>query len=106
LGSQSTTPPAIDPKTIVVIHPTYREALNLRDVLLTNLDPLVPLAEGGLLPELPQGISIEQYNSRLVELREQLKSIPEGEAHADEFADLTGETVRLCLFNALTNLES
>ena len=106
LGSQSTTPPAIDAKTIVVIHPTYREALNLRDVLLTNLDPSIPLSEGGLLPELPQGISIDQYNSRLREIREQFKTIPEGEAHANEFAELAGEAIRLCLFKALTNFES
>ena len=106
LGSQSTTPPAIDTKTIVVIHPTYREALNLREVLLTNLDPLTPLSEGGLLPELPQGITIDQYNSRLHALREELKTMPEGETHANEFADLAGEATRLCLFKALTNFES
>jgi hypothetical protein len=106
LGSQSTTPPAIDARTIVVVHPTYRDALNLREVLLTNLDPLVPLSEGGILPELPQGINIDQYTSRLAALRGQLKTLPEGDTHADEFADLFGETVRLCLFKALTNLES
>jgi hypothetical protein len=106
LGSQSTTPPAIDAKTIVVIHPTYREALNLREVLLTNLDPLTPLSEGGLLPELPQGITIDQYNSRLLVLRDELKTMPEGEAHANEFADLAGEALRLCLFKSLTNFES
>lgn len=106
LGSQSTTPPAIGVKTILVVHPTYRDSLNLRDVLLTSLDPSVPLAESGLLPELPKGINLDAYNLRLDELRVQLKTIPMGEQHAEEFANLIGEVIRLCLFRALTNVES
>jgi hypothetical protein len=106
LGSQSTTPPAINAGAIVVVHPSYRESLNLRDVLINSLDPSVPLTEGGLLPELPQGIGIEDYNQKLQGLRDQLKSLPSGDKHAEEFADLTGEAVRLCLFRSLTNVES
>jgi hypothetical protein len=105
LGSQSTTPPAISTKTIVVVHPTYREALNLRDVLINSLDPAVPLSEGGLLPELPQGIGINDYNLKLQGLRDQLRTLPSGENHAEEFANLTGEAIRLCLFKSLTNVE-
>lgn len=106
LGSQSTTPPAISIKTIVVVHPTYREALNLREVLINSLDPAVPLSEGGLLPELPQGIGINDYNLKLQGLRDQLRSLPSGETHAEEFANLTGDAIRLCLFKSLTNVEA
>ena len=105
LGSQSTTPPAISTATIVVVHPSYRESLNLRDVLINSLDPSIPLAEGGLLPELPQGIGIEDYNLELQGLREHLRTLPSGDKHAEEFASLTGEAIRLCLFKSLTNVE-
>jgi len=105
LGSQSTTPPAISSEAIVVVHPSYRESLNLRDILINSLDPLVPLAEGGLLPELPHGIRIDDYNLKIQLLRDQLKTLPSGDKHADEFANLTGEVVRLCLFKSLTNVE-
>jgi hypothetical protein len=105
LGPQSTTPPAIGMRTTLVVHPTYREALNLRDVLLTSLDPSVPLTESGLLPELPQGINIDGYNSRLHELRETLTTMPLGDGHAEEFESVTGEVIRLCLFRVLTNVE-
>lgn len=105
LGSQSTTPPAIGNRSILVIHPTYTEALNLREALINKLDPSVPLAEGGLLPDLPEGTTADDYNSRLQLLQEQFKTIPAGEKHAEEFADLVGEVVRLCLFKALTNLK-
>src|SRR5258708_6169452 len=72
LGSQSTMPPAVSTATIVVIHTTYRASLNLRDVLINSLDPSIPLTEGGLLPELPQGIGIDDYNDKLKGLRDQL----------------------------------
>jgi len=106
LGSESTTPPAISGKTILIIHPTYREALNLRDALITRLDPSVPLSAGGLLPDLPEGTTADDYNSRLLALQEQFGTIPVGEAHAEEYANLIGEVIRLCLFRALTNFES
>ncbi len=106
LGSQSTMPPAVSTGTIVVIHPTYRASLNLRDVLINSLDPSIPLTEGGLLPELPQGIGIDDYNDKLKGLRDQLKTLPSGDEHAEEFANLTGEAIRLCLFRSLTNVES
>jgi hypothetical protein len=105
LGSQSTTPPAIGPNTVLVIHPTYREALNLREALISRLDPAVPLTEGGLLPDLPEGTSSDGYNSKLLTLQEQFKTLPTGESHAEEFAAMIGEVIRLVLFKALTNFE-
>lgn len=105
LGSQSTPPPAIGNKSILAIHPTYAEALNLREALMNKLDPSMHLAEGGLLPDLPEGTTADDYNSRLQLLQEQFKTTPVGEKHAEEFANLIGEVVRRCLFRALTNLE-
>lgn len=105
-GSQSTTPPAVGVGTVVVIHPTYRDALNLRSTLLTGLDPDVPLRESGLLEELPVGFSLDDYDSRLKQLREQLKTLPADEGHAEEYALAVGDVIKLCLFRALTNIES
>ncbi len=104
-GSQSTTPPAIDVGTIVVVHPTYRDALNLRSALLSGLDPDVPLRESGLLEDLPGGLSLEAYYLKLKDLREQLKTLPMGDSHAEEYASAVGEVIKLCFFRALTNVE-
>jgi hypothetical protein len=104
-GSQSTTPPPINIGTIVVIHPTYRDALNLRDALLTGLDPDVPLRESGVLTDFPAGMSMDAYYAKLRDLREQLKTIPEGESCCEEYANLVGEVITLCFFRSLTNLE-
>jgi hypothetical protein len=106
LGSQSGALPGISMDTDLVIHPTYRESLNLQDMLLGSLDASVQLTESGILQDLPQGISTEDYSKRLQEIREELKTMPEGEGCAEAFANLTGEIIRLCLFRALTNLES
>jgi hypothetical protein len=105
LGPQSTTPPPIGMSTTVLVHPTYREALNLQNVLISSLDPRVALRESGVIGDLPGGIDISEYQTRLAELREQLKTIPEGDSHAEEFASLVGEILKLCFYRSLTNLE-
>lgn len=104
-GSQSTAPPSVNVNTIVVIHPVYREALNLSDTVLSALDPGVPLRESGLLEAHPSGMTLDAYYQKLKELREQLKSLPAGENHAEEYAELVGEIIKLCFFRSLTNVE-
>lgn len=92
-------------KTVAVIHPAYRDTLNLRNVLLSGLDPNTPLRQAGLLEELPGGLTLDCYYSKLKQLREQLKTLPTGESHAEEYALTVGEVIKLCLFRALTNVE-
>jgi len=104
-GSQSTTPPPVDLKTVVVIHPAYRDALNLRDALIGSLDPDVPLRESGVLIDFPPGMSLDSYYAKLRDLREQLTTIPEGDQDAEEYANLVGDVIKLCFFRSLTNLE-
>lgn len=104
-GSQSTTPPPINLLTVASIHPTYCHALNLRDTLIGGLDPDLRLREGGVLTDLPPGMQLEAYYAKLKDLREQLKTLPEGDTAAEEYADLIGEVLTLCFFRSLTNLE-
>lgn len=92
--------------TIVVIHPTYRDALGLRDSLISSLDPDLPLRESGVLADFPVGMSLDAYYAKLRDLREQLRTLPQGEGDAEEYANLVGELITLCFFRSLTNLES
>ena len=92
-------------KTIVVVHPTYTDALNLQNVIVSSLDENVDLKQSGLIGELPGAVSIADYQQALSELRDNLKSLPFGPKHASEFEDLMGEVLRLCFFRALTNVE-
>jgi hypothetical protein len=104
-GSQSTTPPPVDVGTIVTVHPTYRDALSLRDSLISSLDPDVPLRESGVLADFPAGMSLDAYYAKLRDLREQLRTLPEGDRDSEEYAGLVGEVITLCFFRSLTNLE-
>jgi hypothetical protein len=105
VGPQSSTLPPITSKTIVVVHPTYADALNLQDVIISSLDASLDLKQSGLVGDLPGAISIADYQQTLADLRENLKSLPLGQSHATEFEELIGEVLRLCFFRSLTNVE-
>jgi hypothetical protein len=104
IGSQSPTPPALGVDVSVIVHPTYVEALGLLDVEISNLDS-ISLRETGFVGDLPESVDIAHYQQRLKVLREDLKTLPLGQAHSAEFEELMGELVRLCFFRALTNVE-
>jgi hypothetical protein len=103
-GSQAPTPPALDVGASVVIHPTYADALGLQDVVVSNLDA-VSLRRTGFVGDLPESVDIRHYQERLKTLRDDLKTLPAGEAKSARFEELVGELVKLCFFRALTNVE-
>jgi len=105
LGPKSSTPPPITSASIIVIHPSYVDSLNLQDALVTSLDPLAPLKQSGLVNDLPDAIDLNEYQERLRKLLEKLKACPGGDQHAAEYEDIVGEVIRLCFFRALTNVE-
>ncbi|MGO9211340.1 MAG: P-loop ATPase, Sll1717 family [Terriglobales bacterium] len=104
-GSQSSTPPPISSKTTVVIHPTYADALNLQNILISSLAPEIDLKDAGLVGDLPGAIGIGDYLRTLAELRERLRTLPTGDSHSSEFEEIVGEVLRLCFFRVLTNPE-
>jgi hypothetical protein len=104
-GPQSSTPPPVASKTLLVIHPTYVDALNLQNMIVSGLTEEFDLKQSGLIGELPGAIDIDTYRKQVEQLREDLKTLPQGEAKATEFEDVVGSLIKLCFFTALTNVE-
>lgn len=50
-------------------------------------------------------MTLDGYYQKLKELREQLNSLPADQDHAEEYAELVGEIIKLCFFRSLTNVE-
>lgn len=105
VGPQSTTPPGISKETLIVIHPTYGEALNLQNIIINSLPAEVTLQQAGVIGELPGAIDLAEYRAEIQTLQERLRSLPSGEEHSDEFEQIVGEIIKLCFFTALTNPE-
>ncbi len=105
-GAMTSTPPPISASTEVVIHPSYHPALNLRDVVITELDNAV-LQVSGVLSELPEAtIDRREYHDQLEELLASLTSLPTGTNDAAAFEDLVGSVLRLCFFTTLCNVKA
>src|ERR1019366_7920797 len=64
-GPQVGTTPPISTKTIVAVHPSYTEALNLQDVLIGELDESRDLQTTGIISELPNAIDLKEYQAQL-----------------------------------------
>ena len=105
MGARSTSAPKVTPRTSVHVHPSYWEALELHDVVVTTLDDLAQLKTGGLVEELPRGATLEEYHSHLKQLQDNLATIPIGKDCSDKFEDIVGEVLRLCFFRYFTNVE-
>lgn len=104
-GVKAATPPAITAKVRAVIHPSYADALNLQNVVLTGLEEGRELQQAGIITELPSSLDLTEYTDRLVQLEAQLKTMPLGWDNASEYEDLVGEVIRLCFFSSLSNVE-
>lgn len=106
VGPKSSTPPPITEGTSIQIHPSYVDALNLRDTTIRDLEESVPLRKTGILADIPDDITFEGYREKLQKLIEDLKTLPSGLQYAATFEDIIGEIIRLCFFRSLTNIES
>lgn len=105
LGAKSPTPPPVSHKTILVVHPSYVEALSLQNVVIDKLDESISLQKAGLLTELPGAINLNDYQERLAALLEALTNLPPGELRATDYEEIVGDVIRLCFFQSLTNVE-
>jgi hypothetical protein len=97
--------PTITDGSTVVIHPTYVDALSLKETLVNRIGDDVVLRRSGIVGELPESTSLGVYNAKINALQTKLSVLACGEEQADEFEKLTEETLRLCMFRALNNFE-
>lgn len=105
MGTRQPTPPAVTPNSVMVVHPSYREALNLQDVVINTLEGRALRTEG-LIQEIPESVSLDGYMGQLETIKQKLPRIPKGKEGAKEFEDCVGEVVKLCFFKSLTNVQA
>lgn len=98
--------PRTEQTSTILIHPTYHAALQLSDVLLTQLPESVQLKQSGVLEELPEGFSAVEYRNKLEELSDKLKHLALGTEGATAYEDAIGEMIHLCFFRSLTNVQA
>ncbi len=104
-GPQAVGLPPIAQGTLVVIHPTYADALNLQNSIVNSLAK-VDLREAGLIGELPGAVDLDEYQRQLVSLQENLKTLPHGPGASAQFEDIVGDVIKLCFYRSLTNVEA
>ena len=97
--------PTITGDRTVVIHPTYVDALSLKETLVNRIGDDVVLRRSGIVAELPESTSLGVYNAKISALQIKLSALACGDAQADEFEKLTEDALSLCLFRALNNFE-
>ena len=85
LGSAGSKAPAITSSTRLVIHPTYATALDLQNVVIDSLTDDWELRQTGILVDVPEAISLDEYYQKLVQMKESLETLPVGPAHAPAF---------------------
>lgn len=106
LGVKTPTPPAVTPKTQVVIHPCYCDALNLREVVIGAIGDEIELRSEGLVMDLPGATSLADYQAALDQLLDDIETLPHGRDAAGRWEDIVGEVLRLCFFRFLSNVEA
>jgi hypothetical protein len=106
LGPRSTTPPAIDNRVDITIHPSYWDGLDLLDALVTEFGEGNDFGRLGVISDFPGAQNLEQYRSNLSDLNEELKNLPLGAEKAKHFENLVGQVLELCFFRVLYNIEA
>ena len=105
LGPSASAPPAINADTHVVVHPSYRDALDLRDVVTTSIDKGASWQRAGFLQELPDEIDFASYAEKLADLKARIQNLPLGPDHYVAWEEAVGDTLRLCFYRWLVNVE-
>jgi hypothetical protein len=106
VGPQTTATPAISSANDFAVHPMYRDALDLQDVVVNSSVSELSLGTKGLIEELPGGIDLTTYCDELTALEKKLDDTPEGRDGAYDFEDIVGRILELCFFRSLANVEA
>lgn len=105
LGVKSPTPPPISQQSRLVIHPSYVDALGLQKLVIGSLGEEVQLKSEGLIYDLPEATTLADYQAKLATIIENIRTLPKDHAHAGEWENIIGDTIRLCFFRSLANVE-
>jgi hypothetical protein len=104
-SKDSNAKPAFDSNAIFTIHPTYREALNLQPILISDLKEETVLKSEGILDDLPESFKLDEYKMALEDTLVRLQNHPTGPGGAKEFEEIVGDVIKLCFFRSLTNIQ-
>jgi Cdc6-like AAA superfamily ATPase len=85
--TQPLTPSDITSNSVLVIHETYTDALQLQDKLVPSIDEAFDLRLEGLIADLPEAFNAEEYRKKVEQLRDNLSTLPKGKDHARDFED-------------------
>jgi hypothetical protein len=105
-GKDANAKLAIDSISEIVIHPTYRAALNTRPILMQRLTEATQLRNEGLLEDLPENYAFDAYKAALEKAVVDLRTTPLGHDGAAKFEDLVGDIIKLCFYRSLTNVQA
>lgn len=105
LGPKDTTPPPLSEKTDILVHPSYHLALDLQDRLVTGAEGTIHLQRVGIVGDLPGSLTPEEYDAALEVLEGEIKDLKPTRQNSDRFEELVKETVELCFFRSLNNVE-
>lgn len=106
VGPQTTSTPAISSANDFSVHPMYRDALDLQDVVVNASESELALGTKGLIEELPGGIDLTTYCKELSKLEADLASTEVGRNGANDFEEIVGRTLELCFFRVFANIEA
>jgi len=95
----------LTPDSIVAIHPSYRDGLQLQHRLIASLGDGISLKTSGLIADVPESFSTITYRAKLEELTDQLATLPMGTSASRQFEDAVGDIIKLCFFRSLHNVE-
>lgn len=99
--------PQITQTSTIAVHPAFRAALHLREMLLHELSDDILLQSTGILEELPAGVTFDAYQAKLRLLLDDINTLPCGDGPpARLFETFVGDFVRFCFFRSLTNVQA
>lgn len=96
----------IEAGTHVIIHPTYRPALNIREILIQKLSDDLSLKHEGMLEDLPDNYRFDRYKDELQATLQDLQTLPRGHDGASAFEEVVGKIIQLCFFRSLSNVQA
>jgi hypothetical protein len=105
LGAGTGSLPSMDEMAHIVVHPSYVDALRLRNVVMNTLGDDFVLTNEGIVLDLPEGINLDTYSASLTRLESQLKDLPRGTTGANTFEDIVGEIITLSFYRSLSNVQ-
>jgi hypothetical protein len=104
VGPQTTVTPAISSANDFAVHPMYRDALDLQDIVVNSTESELSLGTKGLIEELPGGIELATYCDKLTAIEKKLDETPQGRDAAYDFESVVGEILELCFFRVFGNI--